>query len=315
MENKNKKLNFADLTINSTALLCPNPQDWFSRSYLDETTAANFRTIPGVKYKTNLANINFSSVLKAESCDWSASANVLSAQTITVTPLQAQLQLCKKDIETSFVSMEMAKGSSNWSDPSAFMGHYYETIRSEVFEEIEYIRWQGNTSATAYTGTYLALTDGYTKKITGTTGTIVSAATTVTTANVIGLMGNLLAALPVTVQSKPTQLRFYIASNVATQYRLATAAYNTNTNITQNLPFTFSNIQIVECPGMKSNQILVTRGGSMGNLIYAFDGDADAGELQTIDLQQTTGEKVLRTQAVFKIGFDITNPTEIAMYY
>jgi len=314
MENKNKKLNFADLTINSTALLCPNPTEWFARAYLDEDVAKNFRVIPGVKYKTNVANVNFSSVLVAESCDWSASASVLSAKTMQVCPVQAQVQVCKKDIETSFVALEMAKGSANWSNVSDFMNHYWEALSAEIKEEIEYIRWNGLAGSTGFTGSqaYLALCTGYHARLTGTTGVISSATTTINSSNVIAYMGFALQAAPATITSKKSQLRFYVASNVANAYRIATSLYNTNTNVTTDLPFTFSNIEIVEAPGMSNNRILLTR---KDNLVYLLDGENDANDLTAIDLSNTTGEKVLRTSAMLKIGFDIVNPTEFVYFY
>lgn len=319
MENKtnstnNKKLAFADLSINSTALLCPNPDEWFARAYLDEDVAKNFRVIPGVKYKANVANINFSPVLVAESCTWAATASVLSAKTMTVTPIQAQVQICKTDIETSFVSLQMAKGSKNWSNISDFMNHYWEILGMEIHEEIEYIRWNGLQGSTGFTGnqSYLALTTGYHSRLTGTTGVISSAITTSTTANVINNFAQLLQAAPPQITSKKGSLRFYVASNVKTNYMIATALYNTFTNVTGELPLTFSGIEIVECPGMAANRMLLTR---KDNLIYLLDGEGDSSDLTAIDLSQTTGEKVLRTSAIMKIGFDIVNPTEFVYYY
>lgn len=316
MENKkSKKFNFADLTINSTALLCPNPQEWFARAYLSEDVARNYRVIPGVKYKTTVANVNFLPVLRAESCDWNATANVLSAQTMQVCPVQAQVQICKKDIETSFVALEMAKGSWNWSDPQNFMNHYWETLAMEINEEIEYIRWNGdpnNTSYSSATNSYLALCTGYNTRLTGATGVIKSAITQSTVTNVINNFGQLLLAAPTTIKSKRSQLRYYVASNVAANYRWATSQYNTLTNVTAEMPLTFGGIEIVEAPGMADNRMLLTR---KDNLVYLCDGENDSDVLEAIDLSKTTGEKIIRTQAIMKIGFDITNPTEFVYYY
>ncbi len=97
-----KKMNF-DLTIATNALICPNPSEWYSKAYLSEDIANNYRVIPGVKNSTKVANATFTSILKAESCDFSASASALSAITMSVCPVQAQVEICKKTLESSFV--------------------------------------------------------------------------------------------------------------------------------------------------------------------------------------------------------------------
>lgn len=310
-----KKLNF-DLTVNSSALLCPNPQEWFSKAYLDENVADNYRLIPGVKTSTKVANTNFTSILKAEDCDFTASANILSAVTFTVCPLQAQVQICKKDIESSFVSLQMAKGSSNW-DVASFMNHYWEAMSAEVKEEIEYIRWVGSTTNTGYTGVnaFKALCDGYEKLLAADAQVIDVAASgsysAVTVANVIDIMGAMLVALPAAALSKKKELRFYAASNVVTAFTIAAAKGNTLSYITEALGMNFVGIKIVEAPGMTSNKIVLTR---KDNLVYLFDGENDATELKAINLTETTGQPLLRTAAYLKVGFGLLNPQEIVYF-
>ncbi len=58
-----KKLKY-DLTVDANALLCPNPQEFYSRAYLTSEIADNFRTLPGIKTETKLANVLFDQLLR-----------------------------------------------------------------------------------------------------------------------------------------------------------------------------------------------------------------------------------------------------------
>ena len=37
-----------DLDVDTNALLCPNPDEFYSRAYLTEDIADNYRTLPGI---------------------------------------------------------------------------------------------------------------------------------------------------------------------------------------------------------------------------------------------------------------------------
>ena len=61
-----RKLRF-DLTVESNALLCPNPQEFYSKAYISENIVDNFRTLAGIKTATKIANVLFDDLLKAQS--------------------------------------------------------------------------------------------------------------------------------------------------------------------------------------------------------------------------------------------------------
>jgi hypothetical protein len=53
-----RKLKF-DLDIDASALLQANSEAFYSRAYLNEEVVDNYRTLPGVKYKTKISNVVF----------------------------------------------------------------------------------------------------------------------------------------------------------------------------------------------------------------------------------------------------------------
>lgn len=307
-----KKINF-DMSIATNALLCPNPTEWYAKAYVTQSVVDNFRVIPGVKSSTKVSTTTFPSVLKAESCDFTSSNNTLSATTLSVCPVQVQVQICKKDIETSYVSLEMAKGSSNWNVAS-FMAHYWDTLTAEVAEEIEYIRWQGSTTNTGYTGNnaYKALCDGYEKLLLADASVVDVTLTASTVANVIdNLQAVLLAAPTAILTTKKSDLRFYVASDVFVKFQIAASKGNTISFVTELLGANFGGIKVVEAPGMSTGKIVLTR---TANLVYLIDGENDSTDLKAIDLTETTGQPLLRTAAYIKIGFGILNPAEIVYF-
>lgn len=304
-----KKLHF-DLTVNSNALLCPNPEEFYSKSYIQETDPENFRVVPNVKNSTKLANMSFGQVLKAEACAFSAPTDTLDAIDVDVCGLSIMAQLCQFDIESSFLATQMAAGSNGSFEVASFMAYYYDELAKSVSEDIETIRWQGDTTLTDAT---LSLCDGYEKLLGADTSVIDVAVVTggVTSGNVLAEIQSVYEAAPTALLSQGNDLRFYVSRNVATAYAYAVAAGNTIAYLTEALPMTYLGVPIVICDGMSDNKMVFT---SKWNLIYAFDAMGDKDELRAINLKETTGDAYLRTRADLKIGFQIANGAEIVFY-
>ena len=305
-----RKLKF-DLSVETNALLCPNPQEFYSKAYITEDIVDNYRVIPGVKSATKIANVLFNDLLKGSTCSFSAGSNPLDAVDIDVCPVSAMAEICRFDLEQSFLSLQMAKGSNGSFEVPAFMSYYWDEMAKEINAEVAQLRWQGDTGLTA--STFLNLCDGYEKKfgsdsdiigVTGATGGI-------TSSNVLAEMNKVLQALPAELQHKKADLRFYVSSNVATAYTLAAALGNTLTYVTQPLELTYLGIKVVVCEGMSNNTMVLT---AKNNLIYAFDGEGDNQALKAVNLEDTVAEPLLRTRANLKIGFHYVNPTEIVFY-
>lgn len=306
-----RKLKF-DLTVDANALLCPNPNEFYSKAYITEDIVNNYRTLPGIKYKTKIANVLFANdLLQASGCAWSATDSTLDAIDIDVCPISAMAQICRFDIEQSFVSAWMAKGSSAPFDVNAFMAYYWETMSMKIGEGIEQIRWRGNSAGS--TGTAIDLCDGYEIKLCADAAVVQIVSTTVTASNVIAEMNKLFSALLPAVQGKIKNLRFYVSSNVAAAFLQATYNY-TNANIPSvdgGFQMTWLGIKIVTAQGMSNNTMVLTL---KDNMVYAFDGDNDAKVLKSVNLEDTVAEPILRTRADLKTGFFYTNPEEIVFY-
>jgi hypothetical protein len=304
----NRKLKF-DLDIETNALLCANPDEFYSRAYLTEDLVDNYRTLPGIKSATKLANVAFGNILRASNCNFTAPTDSLDAIDIDVCPLSAMAQICQFDLEQSFVSLQMAQGSNGDFTVASFMNYYWNEMSLKIQEDLELIRWQGDTSLVA--DPILGLCDGYLKKLCGDGNVIGIPSTSVDSTNVIAEMTSVYTSLPAAVIRKKADLRFYVSANVAAAYELAAATGNTQTYVTLPLGLTFLGVKVVVADGMPNDTMVLTL---KSNLIYAFDGEGDSKALKAVNLTDTVAEPYLRTRANMKVGFYYTNPTEIVAY-
>jgi hypothetical protein len=305
-----KKLRF-DLDIDATALLQANSEAFYSRAYLKEETVDNYRTLPGIKFKTKISNIVFGQVLQAENCAFVASNDDLASVEIDVCSLSAMAEICQFDLEQSFVSLQMAKGSNGDFTVASFMDYYWNEMALTIAENVEKLRWSGDTLSGDAS---LALCDGYKKSLVADVANVIDITlpVAITSANVLAELARVYDAIPAAVLANQEDLRFYVSSPVAAAYRSAVAASNTQANLTQALDFTYLGIKMVLCPGMLGLSTIVAT--LKDNLIYSFDAEGDGKALRAINLADTVAEPVIRTRANMKVGFTHVNGTEIVFY-
>jgi hypothetical protein len=178
-----------------------NPSEFFERAYLEDNVADNFRVLPGIKNKTKLAFVLFTSILKKANCNFDPAGATIGAITVDVETLSAMIEVCQFELEQSFVVAEMSKGANGSYTPAAFMAHFWGQAALEINEEIQLLRWGGDTDGTFDDDNeFLKLADGIEKKLAaaevGTTatltgGTVDGSAATVSV--VVGKSGKILA--------------------------------------------------------------------------------------------------------------------------
>ena len=303
-----RKLKF-DLEVEANALLCPNPNEFYGRAYLTADVADTYRALPGIKSKTKLANVAFGSILKASTCNFEAPTDTLDAIEIDVCAFSAMAQICQFDLEQSFVALQMTQGSNGDFSVPSFMNYYWGEMAKQIEEDIELIRWQGDTLSE---NPLLALCDGHLKKLCADSANLAySNGGAIDATNVIDNMTLVLNGLPASVKFKKADLRFRVSSNVAAAYEIAAASANTLTYVTLPLGLTFLGIKVVVCEGMPDNTMVLSL---KDDLVYAFDAEGDAKALKAVNLTDTVAEPYIRTRANVKAGFYHTNPEQIAVW-
>jgi len=312
-----RKLRF-DLNIDASALLAPNAEAFYAQAYLGSTEIAdNFRTLPGIKYKTKIGTVTFGTGLLATSpCNFpNLNTDDLSSHEVDVCALSAMAQVCQFDLEQSFVSLQMSAGSNGDFSVANFFNFYWSEMANAVNGQIEALRWKGDILSV---NPQLALCDGYEKQLAASelAGDVINGGGgAITTFSGVGGLGAKLEAafalVPAAIASRTADLRIYMPTQLVNIYRLGVASGNTQAFITQDLSLTYLGIKIVLCPGMSNNKFVITL---KDNLIFAFDGEGDPSDLRAVNLSDTVAEPVIRTRANMKVGFSFVNPTDIVYY-
>lgn len=297
-----------DLDVETNALLCPNPDEFYSKAYLTEDIADNYRTLPGIKSATKLANVTFGNLLRASSCNFVAPTDSLDAIDIDVCALSAMSQICQFDLEQSFLALQMSQGSNGDFSVPSFMAYYWNEMANRIGNDLELIRWQGDTTSL---NPVLKLCDGYLKKLCADEAVIGLYTDAITSSNVLARMTSVLQAAPAAVQSNRADLRLFVSSDVFVNYQIAAASGNTMTYVTAPLAPTFLGIKIVLAEGAPVNTMVLAL---KTDLIYAFDAEGDAKTLKAVNLSDSVAEPYIRTRANLKAGFHYTNPAQIVVY-
>ena len=295
-----KKSRF-NLDVKSGAQLCPNPSEWYSKAYINKSVTDNFRAIPGVKDSTKVARNVFNNLLKSAGCSWNEVDTDLNAEEISVCKLEALVQICQYDLEESFVANQMIAGDHNWTEQS-FLNHFWNELGMAVREELQLIRWNGDS--TGSTGTFLDECDGYGKLIPASSAVQYtdSTVTEITAENIISVLTGVVGKLPEAVVANPKDTRIYMSASNALKYQIATLGLNSGFNYTGELPLSFAGIPISVESGMNNDLIVA---GNKNQLGYAFDGISDEEEIKIVNLIDTTAEPVLRARIALKAGFKV----------
>jgi len=303
-----RKLKF-DLDIENNALLCPNPNEFYSRAYLTADVADSYRALPSIKSRSRIANVTFGSILQASTCNFNAPTDTLDAIDIDVCAFSAMAQICQFDLEQSFVALQMTQGSNGDFSVASFMNYYWNVMAMQIEEDIELIRWQGDTTSE---NPLLALCDGHLVKLCADGANLAySNGGAVNSSNVLATLNNVVNSLPASVRFKKADLRIRVSSNVGAAYELAAASGNTMTYVSAPLQMTYLGIKVIVCEGMPDNTIVASL---KDDLIYAFDAEGDSKALKAVNLTDTVAEPYIRTRANVKAGFYHTNPEQIAVW-
>jgi hypothetical protein len=297
-----------DLDVETNALLCPNPDEFYSKAYLTEDIADNYRTLPGIKSATKLANVTFGNLLAASNCNFSAPTDSLDAVDIDVCALSAMSQICQFDLEQSFLALQMSQGSNGDFTVASFMSYYWNEMANRIGNDLELIRWQGDTTSL---DPVLSLCDGYMKKLCADATVIGLYTDAITSTNVLARMTTVLQSSPASVQALRGDLRLFVSSDVFVNYQIAAASGNTLTYVTAPLAPTFLGIKIVLASGAPASTMVLAL---KTDLIYAFDAEGDAKALKAVNLSDSVAEPYIRTRANLKAGFHYTNPDQIVVY-
>ena len=259
---------------------------------------------PNVKYKQVMQKLAVGDVIADASCDFTATSTVtLTERYLQPEDFQVNLELCKKDFESDWLSIE--QGFSSFDDlPSSFASYLIGHVAGKVAAKMEQNIWNGaNANAGEFDG-FVALAgadaDVIDENFTGATDA----------SNIIARLGDIVDAIPATIYGNPG-LAIYMSQADARLYVRAQAAlgYKDLYHVGQT-DMDFEGIKILVVNGLNAGQIVVAE---KDNLFFGCGLQNDMNEVKLIDLADIDGSQNVRVVMRFSAGVQYAIGSEIVL--
>ncbi len=235
--------------------------------------------------------------------------------------LQVNLQLCKQEFVDSWEALQL--GFSAFDEiPKNFNDFLISYVGGKVAEATEQSIWQGTNINGQFLGFESALSASVAAGGAGAvlaakdngTGAIISGS--ITSANVIAVLEDVVATIPATVYGK-TDLVLYVGTGVAKAYQQSQAGgasgangWNNQFNVGEK-PYNFNGIEIVLCPGMSASKIVAAQ---KSNLFFGTGLMSDFNEVRVLDMANIDGSQNYRIVMRYTAGTQFGIGSDIVYY-
>lgn len=272
---------------------------------------------PNIKYKEVIKRLSTDDILKNATCDFDATSTVtLTERIITPEEFQVNLQLCKKDFHSDFLSSQQGFSAFDVL-PKTFQDFLVAHVAAKVAAKNETNIWSGvNANAGEF--------DGFATLLAADAALPTAqevAGTTVTASNVIAEMGKIVDAIPAALYGKE-DLYIYVSQNMARAYVRALGGFaasglganGTNSLGTQwynNGSLSFDGVKIFVANGMGANKAIAT---TKDNLYFGTSLLSDHTEVKVIDLADIDGSQNVRVIMRLSAGVQYGVVQDIVTY-
>ena len=258
---------------------------------------------PNVKYKQVMQKLAVGDIIANASCDFTATSSVsLTERYLQPEDFQVNLELCKKDFESDWLSIE--QGFSSFDElPSSFASYLIGHVAAKVAAKMEVNIWNGaDGTAGEFDGIVaLAAADADVVDVTGAA---------VTASNVIDMLGAVVDAIPATIYGSEG-LSIYISQADARSYVRAQAAlgYKDLYHVGQTA-MDFEGVKLFVANGMNSGQMVAAQ---KENLMFGTGLLNDMNEVKLIDLADIDGSQNVRVVMRFSAAVNYAIGSEIVL--
>lgn len=257
-----KAFNFATTLVESHSYVGEQALEYILACFLKNRTADS-----GVRIVTDIVKSAFVAKLAGtdlvgcgDNCTFSASGTITATE-VELTPctFYINLELCYNDLVGLWNGLN--SGDLNTQDlGSDFSRALIDILVGTMGETFEKAIWQGSstsTGSTAFTGCTCAITPVEDQI---TTHVLYSTGVTITKANIVGYVDELIAELPACVLEDKSKIKIYVNPKTALYYRQAMMALGINTPCNLDCPMsTYDGIEFVVLGAIPDNKM------------YAFD--------------------------------------------
>ena len=272
---------------------------------LKQANSLDFITsMENVKFKQVIQRMEGSGIADA-TCEFtSAGSLALTEAIIAPKELQLNLELCSKNLLSSWESLQMKAGAGS-PPPVSFDDYVISHMGGLISQGVETSIWGGNDAvAGEFTGFNTAAVGQLV-----TNGTVVDvanvggAATAYSATNIIENLQNAAAAISSNVYMKedlyiymsPKTYRLYISA-------ISTLGYVNAYSMNGDYDAVFEGIKLAVCNGMLDDQLVCAE---KSNLYYGTDLLSDTTRIDLLDMRPLNGSQNLRLVARFTGGTQV----------
>ena len=318
------KQNFALPTISNSTYAGEAAAGYIAAALLSANTLDKklVTIMPNVKYKSVIQKLDVSGIVQDASCDFTTSGSVaISERVLEPKELQVNLQLCKQEFVDSWEALQL--GFSAFDEiPKNFNDFLISYVGGKVAEATEQSIWQGTNINGSFLGFQSALSASVAAGGSGAvlaakdngTGALISGS--ITSANVIAVLEDVVATIPATVYGK-TDLVLYVGTDVAKAYQQSQAGgasgangWNSQFNVGEK-PYNFNGIEIVLCPGMSTSKIVAAQ---KSNLFFGTGLMSDYNTVKVLDMANIDGSQNYRIVMRYTAGTQFGIGSDIVYY-
>jgi len=294
--------------INNTTFEGKSAFEFYAALLDSEFSSRNeWKNLSSVKNTVNVPQISLADITKTgEYCDFGATGSVtLSRKNVEVCPTYVNLEICKKDIEPTFLSERMNAGQLNGEyAPQEMTDFLIDYVKEQVLVDIETQTWNGSTASCAGGLVGQALLDS-------TVIDVTAATVSITAANVLAEIDKVLVATPAAVREK-ADFRIYVSRAIEFSFRQAIGALTIPYFKAGEKPeLAYNGYVLKATPGLTAKQMFAT---NLSNLWNINDLGSDEQRLLVVDMTNSTAEPKARLAMQFKYAPSYGVGAEVVLY-
>tara|TARA_B110000285_G_scaffold88069_1_gene100980 strand:+ start:220 stop:1125 length:906 start_codon:yes stop_codon:yes gene_type:complete len=259
---------------------------------------------PNVKYKQVMQKLAVGDIIADASCDFTATSSVtLTERYLQPKDFQVNLELCKKDFESDWLSIE--QGFSSFDElPKSFANYLIGHVAGKVAAKIENNIWNG--ADTAGSGEF----DGLVNLMTADADVIDVTGPATTAVNIIAQLGAVIDAIPETIYGNEG-LSMYISQADARSFVRAQAAlgYKDLYHVGQT-EMDFEGVKLFVANGLSAGVMVA---GEKENLSFGTGLQSDTNLVKLIDLADIDGSQNVRIVMRYSAGVQYSIGSELVL--
>ena len=259
---------------------------------------------PNVKYKQVMQKLAVGDIIADASCDFTATSSVtLTERYLQPKDFQVNMELCKKDFESDWLSIE--QGFSSFDElPKSFANYLIGHVAGKVAAKIENNIWNGADSVGS--GEFDGLID-----LMGADSDVIAIDGAATNAsNIIAELGAVVDSIPETIYGNEG-LSIYISQADARSYVRAQAAlgYKDLYHVGQT-EMDFEGVKLFVANGLSAGVMVA---GEKENLAFGCGLQNDQNLVKLIDLADIDGSQNVRLVMRYSAGVNYSIGSELVL--